>query len=690
MKNSYRRRVGAFLVAALVLAGGLLAGRSLTAARAEDTRSAPTDATTSAPHWPDEVVDLFAYTSVLHGGRVMPLEKLAVLTLKDMNHRDSCKVPVDGQSGPAADTRDLSAMEWMLDVMFFPDVARRYECFMVDNDEVIGAMGLSLEGMQKKKRDRYSYDFLAPGRARLMTLAAEYDEVQARDRDPVQSGILDLAHNLMSFEKVLRSMDWARTGPVAIPEALREFFGGAETASFDEIVERAPKVLTGLQARPDGERIWNAFSAPVFDSALSRFPSIFPLTREQSKRIQQLVESRRLDPEKWQRDEWLSPYDVLFQAQLPVLPVSAAHVDMLRDLEAMAAARGDMKTFAEHAHSFARLQKPLAKETGRAGHVALEVFLLRSGLLKWPRHLYLLAFVLVAVTWLFKKRRRWYDWFVIGPALAIPTAMLIAGVVIRSLIRGHPPINNLYDTVLFITAGVAVAALTIEWMNKGRIALALAPVFGFLGMTVAVGYDNLTREDTMRPLVAVLDTNFWLATHVTCIAIGYMAALFTAGLGNLYIVGKITGLQKGNPEFYRTLGRMLYGMLAFGLVFATVGTILGGIWANESWGRFWGWDPKENGALMIVLWQLAMIHGRLGGILKTWGLAMASTVLGCVVAFSWWGVNLLGIGLHSYGFTQGVSTSLNVFYGFEGLIFLGGTIWWLAQGPKTTGAGARS
>jgi ABC-type transport system involved in cytochrome c biogenesis permease subunit len=113
---------------------------------------------------------------------------------------------------------------------------------------------------------------------------------------------------------------------------------------------------------------------------------------------------------------------------------------------------------------------------------------------------------------------------------------------------------------------------------------------------------------------------------------------------------------------------MTYGMLGFGLFFSVVGTILGGIWANESWGRFWGWDPKENGALLICLSQLAILHARMGGLLGPFGVAVGTILSGAVVAFSWWGVNLLGIGLHSYGFTGGVLRGLLTFYAVEAAV----------------------
>ena len=111
----------------------------------------------------------------------------------------------------------------------------------------------------------------------------------------------------------------------------------------------------------------------------------------------------------------------------------------------------------------------------------------------------------------------------------------------------------------------------------------------------------------MPSLVAVLDSNFWLATHVTTITIGYAAGLLASAFAHVWILGKLLGYRRGDKAFYETVSQMTYGVLCFGLLFALVGTMLGGIWANYSWGRFWGWDPKENAALMICLWQIAML-----------------------------------------------------------------------------------
>lgn len=184
----------------------------------------------------------------------------------------------------------------------------------------------------------------------------------------------------------------------------------------------------------------------------------------------------------------------------------------------------------------------------------------------------------------------------------------------------------------------------------------------------------------MPSLVAVLDTNFWLATHVTAITIGYSAGMLAALLGSAYLLLKLFGWKRHDPSARRELARMTYGVLCFALIFSTVGTILGGVWANDSWGRFWGWDPKENGALLIVISQVVMLHARRAGFLRDHGTCMAAAFGGTIIAFSWWGVNLLGVGLHSYGFTSGIQRALWTYYGIQwGVVGLGGLAWLLER-----------
>ena len=140
-------------------------------------------------------------------------------------------------------------------------------------------------------------------------------------------------------------------------------------------------------------------------------------------------------------------------------------------------------------------------------------------------------------------------------------------------------------------------------------------------------------------------------------------------IGHIYIVGKLLGLKRNDTAFYKNITRMVYGVICFALVFSAIGTVLGGIWANYSWGRFWGWDPKENGALLIVLWCAILFHAKLAHWIDQLGFAIGSILGIIVVMLAWFGINLLGVGLHSYGFTSGIAKALFTYIGFE-LVFI--------------------
>ncbi|NNM30458.1 MAG: cytochrome c biogenesis protein CcsA, partial [Akkermansiaceae bacterium] len=205
--------------------------------------------------------------------------------------------------------------------------------------------------------------------------------------------------------------------------------------------------------------------------------------------------------------------------------------------------------------------------------------------------------------------------------------------------------------------------------------LGIAPVMGFIGLVLARRFEFGDGTDTMDPLIAVLRSNFWLMTHVLTITAGYAAGLLAAVVGLVYVLRRILGFDddsKSGKSTRRFLTRMTYGVVCFTLLLSLIGTVLGGIWANYSWGRFWGWDPKENGALMIVLWNLLILHGRLGGFLREWGTNLAALFGAVVVTFSWWHVNLLGVGLHSYGFSDSKKMMVFSFYGLIGIVLLFG------------------
>ncbi len=272
---------------------------------------------------------------------------------------------------------------------------------------------------------------------------------------------------------------------------------------------------------------------------------------------------------------------------------------------------------------------------------------------------YIAAFVLAALAWfgwapMLNRSANWLLWF----TLAIHTFGLIG----RIYISGRPPVTNLYSSAVFISWAGVLIALIYEAIYKLGIGNLLAAIIGFPTMVIAyqLTFDAGIEGDTFGVMQAVLDTNFWLATHVVCISLGYATTLLAGGLGLLQLaMGYIGGALA--PDQRRQLSRMTYGTLCFAIFFSFIGTVLGGLWADDSWGRFWGWDPKENGALMIVLWNAIVLHARWGKMIGDRGLASLAVFGNIVVAWSWWGVNQLGVGLHSYGKTSGVTLALAIF-----------------------------
>ena len=280
--------------------------------------------------------------------------------------------------------------------------------------------------------------------------------------------------------------------------------------------------------------------------------------------------------------------------------------------------------------------------------------------------IYVLAGLLAMFSWfnLSETLRRSAVWL-IGLAFVIHTT----GLVYRMALEGRPPVTNLYSSAIFIGWGAVILGLILEKFHKNGIGAVVSAGMGFI--TLVIAQNLAVGGDTMEMMRAVLDTNFWLATHVVAVTTGY-ASTFVAGfLGLIYIIrGVFT--KTLDDATGKSLARMIYGIVCFATLFSFVGTVLGGIWADQSWGRFWGWDPKENGALIIVLWNALILHLRWGGMIRERGLAICVIGGNIVTSWSWFGVNMLGIGLHSYGFTDAAFKWLTLFVVSQfGFIILG-------------------
>jgi cytochrome c-type biogenesis protein CcsB len=225
------------------------------------------------------------------------------------------------------------------------------------------------------------------------------------------------------------------------------------------------------------------------------------------------------------------------------------------------------------------------------------------------------------------------------------------GFYLRCIIAGRPPVTNMYESVIWVAFAAVLFSLIFEFFYRARSYLMASTVGAVVCLILA---DTLPTvlDPSIRPLTPVLRSNFWLTIHVLTITAGYAAFLLSLGLGHMVLWKYVTGPDQ--KESLRGLNKALYKALQVGVLLLAAGTLLGGVWANYSWGRFWGWDPKEVWALIALLGYLSILHGRYAGWLGHFGTAAASVLAFQGVLMAWYGVNfVLGAGLHSYGFGNG-------------------------------------
>ncbi len=267
--------------------------------------------------------------------------------------------------------------------------------------------------------------------------------------------------------------------------------------------------------------------------------------------------------------------------------------------------------------------------------------------------LYLGCFLAVLGYWFFKKDALYHGCRV---ALSFTFIVHTLALLLRMYLQGRPPVTNLYSSAVFVAWAATGLCLGFERFYKNGFMACVASMVGSLALIVA--HHLSFGEDTLEVMRAVLDSNFWLSTHVVMVTLGYSAMFVSGFLGILYV---FQGLFRPKQTTLDTLSRMAYGSVCFALLFSFIGTMLGGLWADRSWGRFWGWDPKENGALLIILWCAIILHARIGRLLEQRGFMLLAIGGNIVTAWSWFGTNMLGVGLHSYGFMDKAFTSLAYF-----------------------------
>lgn len=632
--------------------------------------------------WSDEVVEAFAAIPIQDRGRIKPMGTFCGFRMLAANGKRKHTIP--GGTGLPTEGERLDPVRWVLDVMLFHEQAQHYEVFRVRDSAVLEQVGLTFEN--RKRADRYSYAQLAPARDRIDSLADAARSKETKDRSRLESQLLNLQQALVEYDviRALATTSTAGLGP-APSERMVELFpeaAGGKRVPLGLVLERWPTVLRWVSETQPGSA-----EAMKLVSELDELDNGLARARAAARWLPATVPPAGADEEVWSNSGELT-------LRLDPIATEAEFADVYGDAEIASlthlgrihAAAGDQEAAGAAILAASEALVEAAEARGDYAKVPLELSYYKADFFYRALTLFLLGFLALAISWMSVRvaKVRFVGW---GAAI-LGLVVLTAGITVRCLLLERPPVATLYETILFITAVAVLVCLVLERLTKMQVGLTVGLALGAGGMFVASVYElheAASQGDTMGGLVAVLNTNFWLGTHVVTVTMGYSAGLLAAVLGHVWLCKRIfAGMNQGRDlskvqrEEFNALGKMIYGVICFGLLFSVVGTILGGVWANDSWGRFWGWDPKENGALMIVLYELIIVHARLGGYIKHFGVSVLAVLGGAVVAFSWWGVNLLGVGLHSYGFTSGVSGILNVYYTVVAVFLVVSFIGWLA------------
>ncbi len=597
-------------------------------------------------------VQRFGSLPVAEGGRVKPIDTLARQTLQAISALQEVKEDADDRDG-------LPAIEWLLDTVSGRKGWDKHRVFRIENLELLDALGLK----PRKGFYRYSYAELMakPSRTKSIlktawdAVATESSEGESLPKPTiVQRKTVELARKVLRFQDLIDSFSSPQIGGEGndIVTQVQKARGVAMRLQRSGAVRAVPP------ATPAGE--WTT----LFETELMNMIS--------------LATQRPINEVGADWSDALATY-----AQND----AKRFADKLTDIEA--GIEKYQRSLEEEPEVLAGLAR---SERLDAGKVRFEHFFTAFSPFYYCAAMYLVAFVLTCFGWLgggssWPRTLGRCATAVIVVTLLVHTFALVG----RVYISGRPPVTNLYSSAVFIGWAAVLFGVAFEAIYRLGIGNAVASAVGLATLIVA-HYLSLDG-DTFTVLQAVLDTQFWLATHVVCVTLGYATVYFAGGVGIVYLLaGLYSQLSGSGPIKSKPVGRMMtgmiYGMLCFALLFSFIGTVLGGLWADDSWGRFWGWDPKENGALIIVLWNALVLHARWGKMVGPVGLAMLAVGGNIVTTWSWFGVNELGVGLHSYGANESDTALYMLYFAISQLLIiaLGIVVAWPSNGVKRAAA----
>ena len=557
---------------------------------------------------------------------------------------------------------NLSAIDWILNLFTHPEKGLDQKVFNLRNPEVVNALGLTWTNNFHK----YSYNELFPGIEKQLPLIREIFEKKEVDRDVFESQLVEIYQNVMKFREIVSSLSCLLPLFSVYDSDLASSLHvePGQLISYAHVMSHRGSLFEtsqGILTKPESE--WSVSEKEI---ALLLY-NLQQTSSDDFAKALKIIPPSKNDSSGL----WLSPWE-LFDGRL----IEPHQDKIIKSLESYLLARFENNIENQNI-ALSSYKTGLISHVGKKVDFSIlskERWLNEADLFTNSLVFYLLGFILLGISWMIKpvifKSVAFYS-------IIIGFCLHTFGIYLRMVIMSRPPISTLYETVIFVGVVIVLISLIIEYIRKDGLGIFIGSISGSLLHYVGFGY--AADGDTLEMLVAVLNSNFWLATHVTTIILGYGTSLMAGLIGHIYLIEKIR-VPKDSVRL-KSIYNNMFGVTLIALFFTLFGTILGGIWADQSWGRFWGWDPKENGALLIVLWQLMMVHMRLSGLAKPDKFALGMVLNNIVVIMAWFGVNLLSIGLHSYGFASGIAVNLILFTLFE-IVTGVGTYYWAKSKNK--------
>ncbi len=597
-------------------------------------------------------VSTFAKIPVQHEGRIKPFDSFARAHLKIFSGKETF------ESDPA--------ILWLAESLFDPAAAVTRAIFRIDNPAVRHELGL-----QERLRPLYRFDELTLPLGKTLDKLERLNNRDSKDLTQNEKDFLEIHENALLYTQILRGFSLLLPLNIQLPSSLKKEFGAAKNnqpLSYLDLQRLEPeidrKIKTIIAQKGLDPTIYNDQ-----DRALATLGWQLRTLREASSR-NELV---RVMPPQWQNEnnkEWLSPWALLRDGQ-----GSPQTAQLMQSWEKLALTWHNKDTSAFKETSQNILNATLKLQTDSSLHTRLNLEFYKNLLNPVSLSLvgYIFAFILCLLFFTTDKFL-----FVKLSYLTLISSSIVHGLAIalRCYLLERPPVGTLYESIIFVALCVALLGVFYHRRHKDGLAL-LAGSLGAGSLSLlALAFEG--RGDDLTLLTAVLNTRFWLATHVICITLGYGWSVMTALWAHVLLFLRAVKRPVDDLHF-----ETLHRLALVALLFTSVGTILGGIWADQSWGRFWGWDPKENGALLIVLWIVWLMHGKISRHVQDLSLLAGYAGLTIIVAAAWIGVNLLGVGLHSYGFIDGLFWGLAAFTLLQILIIL--LLWYKAhQCAKTS------